>query len=223
MKGVVLAAGLGKNLYPLTLVLNKQLLTVYDKPMIYYPLNTLALAGIKDILLVCAPKDVHIFKRLLGNGSKFNIHLSYTVQKKPLGPANAFAMAKKFIGNDACALMFGDNIFYGKGLVNKLKIAAKNATKHNKMTMFCYPVKDPKRFGIVQLDKHNNPIKIIEKPKKPKSNLCVTGLYFYPPHVTKHLPKIQLSKRNEYEITSLNNIYVANKQAEAILLTKGYT
>lgn len=222
MKGIVLAAGLGRNLHPLTLVTNKQLLTVYDKPMIYYPLHTLILAGIKDILLISTPHHVSMFKKLLGDGSKFKIHLSYEIQKKAIGPADAFAKGKKFIGKDACALIFGDNIFYGAGLVNKLKQAVKNATVDKKMTLFCYPVKNPKRFGIVQLDKHNNPINIEEKPKKPKSNLCVTGLYFYPSGVTSKLSKIKLSERNEYEITSLNNMYVANKQAKVIMLNKGY-
>ncbi|MCQ3907892.1 MAG: NTP transferase domain-containing protein [Mycoplasmoidaceae bacterium] len=217
MKGIILAAGLGRTLYPSTLVVNKQILTVYDKPMIYYPLSTLMLADIKDVLLISTPRDLDSFKTLLGDGTKFGIKISYAVQKKPQGPVAAFALAKKFIGNDACALIFGDNIFYGQGLVDKLKQAKQNAL-YKKMSLFCYRAKDPSRFGVLKLDKQNKPVYIEEKPKRPKSNLCVTGLYFYPPNVAEKLDKVPLSKHGEYEITSLNNMYIISEKANVITL-----
>ncbi len=180
MKGIILAGGSGTRLYPVTLVTSKQLLPIYDKPMIYYPLSVLMMAGIRDILIISTPEDTPRMEGLLGNGSKFGINLSYKVQPSPDGLAQAFILGEEFIGDDACAMVLGDNIFYGAGLIKHLENSVRRATQENMATIYGYYVKDPERFGIVELDKEGNAISIEEKPKNPKSNYCVTGLYFYP-------------------------------------------
>ncbi|MCH3976607.1 MAG: glucose-1-phosphate thymidylyltransferase RfbA [Bacilli bacterium] len=222
MKGIILAGGSGTRLYPLTLVTSKQLLPIYDKPMIYYPLSTLMLAGIKDILIISTPEDTPRMKQLLGNGSNFGINLSYIVQPSPDGLAQAFILGEKFIGNDTCAMILGDNIFYGAGLIKHLKKSVSNAER-GLASIYGYYVKDPERFGIVELDEFNNAISIEEKPKNPKSNYCVTGLYFYPKGVSKLAKKIKPSSRGEIEITSLNNIYLEEKKLSVTTLGRGYS
>ncbi len=222
MKGIILAGGNGTRLYPLTLVTSKQLLPVYDKPMIYYPLSVLMLAGIKDILIISTPEDTPRFKNLLGNGSKFGINLSYEIQENPEGLAQAFVIGEKFIGDEACAMILGDNIFYGAGLRNHLKNSVERA-QNGLATIYGYYVKDPERFGIIELDENNNPVSIEEKPKIPKSNYCVTGLYFYPAGVSKMAKKITKSARGEYEITSLNNLYLDAKKLHVTILGRGYS
>ncbi len=222
MKGIILAGGNGTRLYPLTLVTSKQLLPVYDKPMIYYPLSVLMLAGIKDILIISTPEDTPRFKNLLGNGSKFGINLSYEIQENPEGLAQAFVIGEKFIGDEACAMILGDNIFYGAGLRNHLKNSVERA-QNGLATIYGYYVKDPERFGIIELDENNNPVSIEEKPKIPKSNYCATGLYFYPAGVSKMAKKITKSARGEYEITSLNNMYLDAKKLHVTTLGRGYS
>ena len=222
MKGIILAGGTGSRLYPLTLVTSKQLLPIYDKPMIYYPLSTLMLAEIRDILIISTVEDAPRFKNLLGDGSKFGINLSYAVQPSPDGIAQAFIIGEQFIGNDSCALILGDNIFYGAGLIQHLKNSIARAEQGN-ATIYGYHVNDPERFGVVEFDKNNNAISIEEKPKKPKSNYCVTGLYFYPKGVSEMAKKVRPSARGELEITSLNNLYLQQGKVHVTTLGRGYS
>lgn len=222
MKGIILAGGSGTRLYPLTLVTSKQLLPIYDKPMIYYPLGTLMLAGIKDILIISTPEDTPRFKTLLGNGSKLGIKLSYAVQPSPDGLAQAFIIGKEFIGDEPCAMILGDNIFYGAGLTKHLQNSVKRA-EQGEATLFGYYVMDPERFGVVELDKNNNAVSIEEKPKNPKSNYAVTGLYFYPKGVASLAEKVKKSVRGEYEITTLNNMYLESGKVHVTTLGRGYS
>lgn len=223
MKGIILAGGSGTRLYPLTLVTSKQLLPVYDKPMIYYPLSTLMMAGIRDILIISTKEDTPRMEQLLGNGSKFGIKLSYKVQPSPDGLAQAFILGEEFIGNDACAMVLGDNIFYGAGLIKHLQNSVNRAEKEEIATIYGYYVNDPQRFGIVELDENYNAISIEEKPQNPKSNYCVTGLYFYPKGVSKLAKQIKPSARGELEITSLNNMYLEQKRLHVTTLGRGYS
>ncbi len=223
MKGIVLAGGSGTRLYPLTTVTSKQLLPVYDKPMIYYPLSVLMMAGIRDILIISTPTDLPRMEQLLGNGDKFGIHLSYIVQPSPDGLAQAFLLGEQFIGDDACAMVLGDNIFYGAGLINHLHNSVKRAEIDNMATIYGYFVHDPQRFGIVELDENGNALSIEEKPDNPKSNYCVTGLYFYPKGVSLKAKAIKPSKRGELEITSLNNMYLREKRLHVTTLGRGYS
>ena len=223
MKGIILAGGSGTRLYPVTLVTSKQLLPIYDKPMIYYPLSVLMMAGIRDILIISTPVDTPRMECLLGNGSKFGINLSYKVQPSPDGLAQAFILGKEFIGDDACAMVLGDNIFYGAGLIKHLENAVRRATQEDMATIYGYYVKDPERFGIVELDKEGNAISIEEKPKNPKSNYCVTGLYFYPKGVSEIAKSIKPSARGELEITTLNNVYLEQKRLHVTTLGRGYS
>ena len=221
MKGIILAGGAGTRLYPLTMVTSKQLLPVYDKPMIYYPLSTLMLAGIKDILIISTPEDTPRFEMLLGDGRQFGISLSYCVQPSPDGLAQAFILGEQFIGNDACAMVLGDNIFYGGGLSSFLKASVKNA-ECGIASIFGYYVSDPERFGIMEFDSEWNVISVEEKPKKPRSNYCITGLYFYPSGVSKMAKMVTPSKRGELEITSLNSMYLSEKRLKAQILGRGF-
>lgn len=222
IKGIILAGGSGTRLYPITEATSKQLCAIYDKPMIYYPLYVLMLAGIRDILIITTEYDQENFKRLLGDGSKFGINLSYEIQEKPEGLAQAFMIGEDFIGNDPCAMVLGDNIFFGNGLDNELRKAKNNAINGN-ATIFGYQVKDPERFGIMELDKNNNVISVEEKPLVPKSNYAITGLYFYPSGVVDIAKKIEKSARGEYEITSLNDEYLKLNKLKACLLGSGYS
>ena len=223
MKGIILAGGSGTRLYPLTLVTSKQLLPVYDKPMIYYPLSVLMMAGIRDILIISTPEDTPRMEQLLGNGSKFGINLSYKVQPSPDGLAQAFILGEEFIGDDACAMILGDNIFHGAGLIKHLVNSVRRAEKEDMATIYGYYVNDPERFGIVELDENYNAISIEEKPKNPKSNYCVTGLYFYPKGVSKLAKTIKPSSRGELEITSLNVMYMEQKRLHVTTLGRGYS
>ena len=222
MKGIILAGGSGTRLYPLTLVTSKQLLPVYDKPMIYYPLSTLMLAGIKDILIITTPQDQEGFKRLLKTGEQFGINISYTVQPSPDGLAQAFILGEEFIGNDACAMILGDNIFYGNGFDDLLVNATKNA-ENGEATIFGNEVRDPERFGIMEIDSNNNVISVEEKPENPKSNYAITGLYFYPKGVSKEAKLVKPSARGELEITTLNDQYLKQDKLKAELLGEGFT
>ena len=221
MKGIVLAGGAGTRLYPLTMVTSKQLLPVYDKPMIYYPLSTLMLAGIRDILIISTPTDLPNFERLLGDGSQFGIHLSYKVQPSPDGLAQAFLLGEEFIGDDCCAMVLGDNIFYGSGFRARLKQAAADA-QQGRASIFGYYVNDPERFGIVEFDENGKVISVEEKPQHPKSNYCITGLYFYDNRVVDMAKRVKPSARGELEITDLNRFYLEDGTLNVQLLSRGY-
>ena len=222
MKGIVLAGGAGTRLYPLTMVTSKQLLPVYDKPMIYYPLSTLMMAGIKDILIISTPTDTPRFEALLGDGSQFGINLSYCVQPSPDGLAQAFILGEEFIGDDACAMVLGDNIFYGNGFGRILRTAAENAEKNDRATVFGYYVNDPERFGVVAFDEEGRATSIEEKPNAPKSNYAVTGLYFYPAGVSNRANQVKPSARGELEITTLNQFYLNDSLLDVQLLGRGF-
>ena len=223
MKGIILSGGSGTRLYPLTRVTSKQLLPVYDKPMIYYPMSVLMNAGIRDILIISTPSDTPRFQELLGDGSQFGISLSYKVQPSPDGLAQAFIIAEDFIGEDCAAMILGDNIFAGHGLKKRLRQAVERAEKQNLATVFGYYVDDPERFGIVEFDENGKAISIEEKPEKPKSNYCVTGLYFYDNRVVEYAKGLKPSARNELEITDLNRIYLENNGLSVELLGQGFT
>lgn len=223
MKGIILAGGSGTRLYPLTRVTSKQLLPIYDKPMIYYPLSVLMNAGINEILIISTPDDTVRFEKLFGDGNALGLKLSYAVQKRPEGLAQAFVIGEKFIGTDSVAMVLGDNIFAGHGLKKRLRMAVENAERGNGATIFGYYVDDPERFGIVEFDSSGKAVSLEEKPAKPKSNYCVTGLYFYDNAVVEYAKKLQPSKRGEYEITDLNKIYLANKNLHVEVLGQGFT
>ena len=222
MKGIILAGGSGTRLYPLTLVTSKQLLPIYDKPMIYYPLSTLMLAGVKDILIISTPEDTPRFEHLLGDGSKFGINLTYKVQPSPDGLAQAFIIGKDFIGTDACCMVLGDNIFYGNGFKKALHNAVINA-ENGRSTVFGYYVTDPERFGVVEFDESGKAISIEEKPSNPKSNYAVVGLYFYPKGVSNMAEQVKPSLRGELEITTLNQMYLDNGSLDVITFGRGFT
>lgn len=223
MKGIILAGGSGTRLYPLTRVTSKQLLPVYDKPMIYYPLSVLMNAGINEILIISTPDDTPRFEKLFGKGNELGLKLFYEVQEKPDGLARAFVIGEKFIGKDNVAMVLGDNIFAGHGLKKRLRKAVENAENGNGATVFGYYVDDPERFGIVEFDDAKRAISLEEKPKKPKSNYCVTGLYFYDNKVIEYAKNLKLSARGEYEITDLNKIYLANGNLHVEILGQGFT
>ena len=221
MKGIILAGGSGTRLYPLTTVTSKQLLPIYNKPMVYYPLATLMLAGIRDILIISTPRDLPNFENLRGDGSDFGVRLSYAVQEIPNGLAQAFVIGAEFVAGEPCAMVLGDNIFYGNGLSKRLRSAVKSASK-GRATVFGYHVEDPERFGVVEFDADHNAISIEEKPAHPKSNYAVTGLYFYPASITEEAAKVEPSARGEYEITDLNERYLENGLLDVITLGRGF-
>ena len=223
MKGIVLAGGSGTRLYPLTRVTSKQLLPIYDKPMIYYPISVLMSAGIRDILIISTPQDLPRFKELLDDGSRFGLKLSYAIQESPDGLAQAFIIGEEFIGKDCVAMILGDNIFSGHGLKKRLRAAARNASAGRCATVFGYYVDEPWRFGIVELDAEGKAISIEEKPENPKSNYCVTGLYFYDNRVVEYAKNLKPSKRGELEITDLNRIYLEQDELNVELLGQGFT
>ena len=222
MKGIILAGGAGTRLYPLTMVTSKQLRPVYDKPMIYYPLSTLMLAGIQDILIISTPEDTPRFEHLMGDGSQYGVHFSYKVQPSPDGLAQAFLLGEEFIGGDACAMILGDNIFYGNGFSRILKNAVKNAQENGRATVFGYYVNDPERFGIVEFDEAGRVVSVEEKPAHPKSNYAITGLYFYPGRVSSLAKQVRPSARGELEITSLNDLYLQDGKLDVQLLGRGF-
>ena len=221
MKGIILAGGSGTRLYPLTRVTSKQLLPVYDKPMIYYPLSTLMLAGIQDILIISTPADTPRFQDLLGDGSQFGVHLSYAVQPSPDGLAQAFLIGKAFIGEDSCAMILGDNIFYGSGF-SKILAEARENGENGRATIFGYYVNDPERFGIVEFDKNGKVLSVEEKPEHPKSNYAITGLYFYPKGVSQMAEEVKPSARGELEITTLNEMFLNQGNLDVQLLGRGF-
>ena len=221
MKGIILAGGSGTRLYPLTMVTSKQLLPVYDKPMIFYPLSTLMLAGIRDILIISTPTDTPRFEELLGDGNAMGINISYAVQPSPDGLAQAFLIGEEFIGDDTCAMVLGDNIFYGGWFRRNLKEAVRNA-ESGKATVFGYYVQDPERFGIVEFDDNKNVVSVEEKPAVPKSNYAITGLYFYPKGVSKLAKQVKPSARGELEITDLNRLYLENDDLKVQILGRGF-
>ena len=222
MKGIILAGGAGTRLYPLTMVTSKQLLPVYDKPMIYYPLSTLMLAGIQDILIISTPEDTPRCEHLRGDPSQYGVRFSYKVQPSPDGLAQAFLLGEEFIGDDACAMVLGDNIFYGNGFSRILKSAVKNAEENGRATVFGYYVNDPERFGIVEFDEDGHVISVEEKPEHPKSNYAITGLYFYDNRVVEKAKKVKPSARGELEITTLNDMYLQDKDLDVQLLGRGF-
>ena len=222
MRGIVLAGGSGTRLYPLTKVVSKQLLPVYDKPMIYYSLSTLVLSGIKDILIISTPQDIDLYKRLFGNGNQYGLHLSYAIQPNPDGLAQAFILGKEFIGEDDVALVLGDNIFYGSGFSEKLKNCVKIVQNQEKAVVFGYEVKNPERYGVVSFDQNGDALSIEEKPKKPKSNFAVVGLYYYPNSVINIAKNVKPSERGELEITSVNSDYLKNNNLKVEILGRGF-
>lgn len=222
MKGIILAGGSGTRLYPLTMITSKQLLPIYDKPMVYYPLSTLMLAGIRDILIISTPQDLPNFQKLLGDGSDYGINLNYKVQPSPDGLAQAFILGEEFIGADCCAMVLGDNIFYGHGFGKILRHAVKNAEENHRASVFGYYVDDPERFGVVEFDDSGKVISIEEKPKEPKSNYAVTGLYFYDNRVVQAAKKLKPSERGELEITDLNRVFLEDGSLDVTLLGRGF-
>ncbi len=222
MKGIILAGGSGTRLYPLTMITSKQLLPVYDKPMIYYPLSTLMLAGIRDILIISTPQDLPNFEKLLGDGSSYGIKLSYKVQPSPDGLAQAFILGEEFIGDDCCAMVLGDNIFYGNGFGKILRSAVDNAEKNHRASVFGYYVEDPERFGVVEFDNCGKVISVEEKPKEPKSNYAITGLYFYDNRVVEIAKQMKPSARGELEITDLNRVFLEQGDLDVQLLGRGF-